>query len=247
MAMKKEIVTLGAVVMLVGAMLGAAPGNGTATATKQAASVPATAEDTGFYTKREGIERGKVEKAEYESKTLSATYVTGVYLPPGYDKTKKYPVLYLLHGANGNEDSWVKDENADVVLDNLYADKKAVPMIVVMPSTVAKGALPAGGRNMQAFMTASARFGEVLTKDLVPFIEGKYAVAADAEHRAVAGYSAGAAEALNTGLANVDMFAWVAGFSPPINDNKAVGGIKDAEAAAKKLRLVWISCGEQDR
>ena len=88
---------------------------------------------SGFDVRREGIERGKVEVAEYDSKTVGVKRKMMVYTPPGYSKDKKYPVLYLLHGIGDTEMGWTRTGKADVILDNLYADKKAVPMIVVMP------------------------------------------------------------------------------------------------------------------
>src|SRR5712692_10733730 len=88
----------------------------------------------GFDTKREDIERGKVETVEYDSKSVGAKRKMVIYTPPGYSKDTKYPVFYLLHGAGGNESHWTRAGSANVILDNLYADKKLVPMIVVMPN-----------------------------------------------------------------------------------------------------------------
>src|SRR5262245_39420149 len=87
----------------------------------------------GFDLRREGIEAGKVETVEYDSKAAGCTRKMRVYTPPGSSKDQRYPVLYLLHGSLADETSWVKDGRMDAILDNLYADKKAVPMIVVMP------------------------------------------------------------------------------------------------------------------
>src|SRR5262245_6561040 len=88
----------------------------------------------GFDAKRDGIERGKVETVEYDSKSLDTKRKMVIYTPPGYAKDNKYPVFYLLHGAGGNESNWTKAGSAGVILDNLLADKKIVPMIVVMPN-----------------------------------------------------------------------------------------------------------------
>ena len=88
----------------------------------------------GFDAKRDGIDRGKLETVEYDSTTVGAKRKAQVYTPPGYSKDKKYPVLYLLHGIGGDENEWTRGGVANVILDNLYADKKAVPMIVVMPN-----------------------------------------------------------------------------------------------------------------
>jgi enterochelin esterase-like enzyme len=84
--------------------------------------------------RREGIERRKVETVEYDSKAAGCTRKMRVYIPPGSSKDQQYPVLYLLHGSLADETSWVNDGRVDGIFDNLYADKKAVPMIIVMPN-----------------------------------------------------------------------------------------------------------------
>src|SRR3954467_7696176 len=97
-----------------------------------AATLPAPPE--GYDKKREGIERGKLETVEYESKTVGVKRKAKVYTPPGYSKDKKYPVLYLLHGIGGDENEWARGGSPGVILGNLIADRKAVPMIVVLPN-----------------------------------------------------------------------------------------------------------------
>jgi enterochelin esterase-like enzyme len=99
----------------------------------------------GFDTRHEGIQRGKIETVEYHSKTIGAQGKMVVYTPPGYSKDAKYPVLYLLHGAGDDETGWHKRGSADAILDNLYADKKLVPMIVVMPNGWARAGGGQGG------------------------------------------------------------------------------------------------------
>ena len=91
---------------------------------------------------RDGVERGKVETVEYDSKSVGDTRKMMVYLPPGYSKDTKYPVLYLLHGAGDTEGGWTRNGAANVILDNLFADKKIVPMIVVMPNGSPQGPRP---------------------------------------------------------------------------------------------------------
>src|SRR5687768_5498075 len=88
----------------------------------------------GFDAKRDGIDRGKLETVEYDSTTVGVKRKARVYTPPGYSKDNTYPVLYLLHGIGGDENEWPRGGAPDVILDNLYADKKAAPMIVVMPN-----------------------------------------------------------------------------------------------------------------
>ncbi len=106
------------------------------------AQTPATlpAAPSGFDALREGIEHGKVETVQYESKSTGGKRKMVIYTPPGYSKDIKYPVLYLLHGAGDDETGWTKKGSAAVILDNLYAAKKIAPMIVVMPNGFARRA-----------------------------------------------------------------------------------------------------------
>jgi enterochelin esterase-like enzyme len=107
----------------------------------RADSPPLAAAPKGFDVRRDGVDRGKIETVEYDSKSLGSKRKMVVYTPPGYSADAKYPVLYLLHGAGDNETGWTRRGAADAILDNLYADKKAVPMIVVMPN----GSTQSGG------------------------------------------------------------------------------------------------------
>jgi enterochelin esterase-like enzyme len=201
---------------------------------------------TGFDTKRDGIDRGKLETVEYDSTTVGVKRKARVYTPPGYTKDKKYPVLYLLHGIGGDENEWPRGGAPDVILDNLYFDKKAVPMIVVMPNGRASKDVTAKspfGQQGPAF----AAFEQDLLTDLIPFVEKTYSVKADRESRAVAGLSMGGGQALNFGLNNLDTFAWVGGFSSAPNTRPPTELIKDPAEAAKKLRLLYVACGDKDR
>jgi enterochelin esterase-like enzyme/protocatechuate 3,4-dioxygenase beta subunit len=188
----------------------------------------------GFDKKRDNIERGKLETVEYDSKTVGEKRKIVVYLPPGYSKHKKYPVFYLLHGKGANETSWTKGGAANVILDNLYADKKPVPMIVVMPN----GTVQTGGKG-KGFTSG---FENELLKDVMPLVESRYPVLADREHRAIAGLSMGGGQALTVGLKHLDKFAWVGGFSSAIFGGGAAKQVSDP----KQIRLLWVSCGDQD-
>jgi enterochelin esterase-like enzyme len=259
---------------------------------------------TDFASRRDGVERGKVETVEYDSKSVGDTRKMRVYLPPGYSKGTKYPVLYLLHGAGDNEGGWTRTGAADVVLDNLLADKKIVPMIVVMPNGSPQGPRPGtvlaasimkrgdadkngivsreeflaaaealykeldagkldekqlaaglnrlmpapaapGGRQrgLRDFVSA---FENDLVKDIVPYVESHYPVRADREHRAIAGLSMGGGQALTIGLRHLDLFAYIGGFSSALFGNTSAL-VSDPAAASKQLRLLWISCGDEDR
>jgi len=245
----------------------------------------------GFDEPRQGIATGRVERVEYTSSVTNGKKPAMVYTPPGYSSSQKYPVLYLLHGIGGNETHWPGPGRAAAILDNLIADKKAVPMIVVMPhgrssnepetafgrgGRGARGAAPqapaagdgqaraaappaagdgraagaaAGGRGgggMGVEFVAYAAFERELLADLIPFVESKYSVQADREHRALAGLSMGGGQSLNFGLGNLDTFAWVGGFSSAPNTMPPAQLLRDAAAARQKLKLLWVSCGDQD-
>ncbi len=199
----------------------------------------------GFDSRRVDVPRGTLEMIEYESKTVGATRRMQVYTPPGYSKEKKYPVLYLLHGIGGDETEWQRFARPDVLLDNLLAEQKAVPMIVVMPNGRAqKNDRPEG--NVYAAGPAFAAFEQDLLRDVIPAIESRYSAQADREHRALAGLSMGGGQSLNFGLAHLDTFAWVGGFSSAPNTKPPEQLVPDADAAARQLKLLWLSCGNKD-
>jgi enterochelin esterase-like enzyme len=209
----------------------------------------------GFDKPREGIERGKLERVDYDSKTVGAKRWMQVYTPPAYSKNTQYPVLYLLHGIGGNErEEWAKGGVANVVLDNLIADKKIEPMIVVLPNGNATtntagrgGAGGGGGRGGFGDLTGWGKpFENDLIKDIIPFIEANYSVKSDRESRALAGLSMGGGQSLNIGLGNLDTFAWVGGFSSAPNTKPVAELVPDPEKATKQLKLLYVSCGNKD-
>ena len=201
----------------------------------------------GFDSLRTGIAHGKIDTITYASKTVGADRRALIYTPPAYSKSKKYPVLYLLHGIGGDEKEWLKGGQPQVILDNLYADKKIEPMIVIMPNGRAMKD-DRVGKNMMApdKVQAFATFEKDLLNDLIPFIEKKYPVIKDQEHRAIAGLSMGGGQSLNFGLGNLDRFAWIGGFSSAPNTKPPDQLLPDPEEARKKLKLLWISCGDND-
>jgi enterochelin esterase-like enzyme len=242
----------------------------------------------GFDVRKPGIQAGRVERVEYDSKVTGNKRPAMVYLPPGYSSARKYPVLYLLHGIGGNENHWTQFGKADSILDNAIADNKTVPMIVVMPNgrasnepstmfggrggpgggnrgaaapaaTAPQGGQPGagaagggdrggrpGGAGMGVEFTAYAAFEKELIGDLIPFVESRYSVQADREHRALAGLSMGGGQSLNFGLGNLNTFAWVGGFSSAPNTSQPAQLVADAAAARKQLKLLWVSCGDKD-
>jgi len=214
------------------------------TAAAQDALKPAV---RGFDTVRSTIAHGKIDTVLYNSKTVGTKRKATIYTPPGFSKSKKYPVLYLLHGIGGDEKEWLNGGQPQVILDNLYADGKIEPMIVVMPNGRAMKDDRATGNTMAGDkVQAFATFEKDLLTDLIPFIEKKYPVIADKDHRAIAGLSMGGGQSLNFGLGNLDVFSWVGGFSSAPNTKLPQELLPDVEAAKAKLKLLFISCGASD-
>jgi enterochelin esterase-like enzyme len=200
------------------------------------------------------IPHGKVESITYPSKALGFDRPATVYLPPGYDPAKKYPVLYLLHGSGDDEKGWLTKGAAAHILDNLYADPaaKVTPMIVVMPYgyAIAPGAKPPPTTEREARAKVSRAFEQEVTADLIPFIDAKYPTIPDAPHRALAGLSMGGGHTLRVGLANLDKFSWLGVMSSMLRDpapEPVARALDDAPATNAKLKLFYYSTGDKDR
>ena len=201
----------------------------------------------GFDKVRENISHGKIETIEYASKTVGTTRKLMIYTPPGFSAAKKYPVLYLLHGIGGDELEWYNNGQPNVILDNLYADKKMVPMIVVFPNGRAmKDDRSVGNIYDAEKVKAFENFEHDLLNDVIPFVESKYPAISNRASRALAGLSMGGGQSLNFGLGNLNTFAWVGGFSSAPNTKAPEALIPNPVDAAAKLKLLWISCGNQD-
>ncbi|MEW6236657.1 MAG: alpha/beta hydrolase-fold protein [Candidatus Omnitrophota bacterium] len=199
----------------------------------------------GFDQVRANIDHGQFEGVEYDSKAVGFKRKMVIYLPPKYSKSKKYPVLYLLHGIGDIEVDWSQKGKANIILDNLIADKKIVPMIVVMPNgRAAKGMTPQTpwGEQFPAFEA----FENDLLGDVIPYVESHYSVKDGRENRAIAGLSMGGGQTLNFGLQHLDVFAWIGGFSSAPNTKPIETLVPHPEDAAKKIKLLWISCGDED-
>ncbi len=182
---------------------------------------------------------------EYDSKTVGTTRKMNVYTPPGYTPDKKYPVLYLLHGIGGDETEWERFATPDVLLDNLIADGKAVPMIIVMPNGRAqKNDRPEG--NIYAAAPAFANFERDLLDDVIPTIQSRYSTYTNRENRALAGLSMGGGQTLNFGLTHLDTFAWLGGFSSAPNTKTPAELVPDPVAAKAQIKLLWLSAGNKD-
>ena len=193
------------------------------------------------------VPHGAVEINWQKSSVLGDTRAIWIYTPPGYEKktAMRFPVLYLLHGSNDTAAGWVTAGNANFIIDNLIAEKKAAPMVVVMPYT---HAVPFGSpRELQAKNTQL--FDEYLTKDLMPFVAAKYRIAAGSSNHALAGLSMGGGHSLFIGLSRLGLFDAVAVFSSaPGTDfeTRFAKVLNDPAGTNKKLKLFWIGCGRQD-
>jgi enterochelin esterase family protein len=207
--------------------------------------VPGTTPD---FWQPQDVPHGVVEINWPKSKVLNGeTRWVWVYTPPGYEKSgnKKYPVLYLFHGSNDIAGGWTLAGNANFILDNLIAAKKAQPMIVVMPFG---HAVPFGSpREIQAKNTET--YEQYLLKDVVPHVEGRYRVASGRENRAIAGLSMGGGQALQIGFNHMDMFSSVGAFSaavPQDFETRFASMLADSSATNAKMQNIWFACGRED-
>lgn len=203
----------------------------------------------GFADPRPGVAAGRVEEFGYASGVTGTRRQALVYLPPGYSAQQRYPVLYLLHGIGGKQHEWQGYVRANAVIDNLIASGKALPMIVVMPNgrALPDDSTPPPERvftaeNAEGF----AKFERDLLDFLIPAVEAKYAASSDRRQRALAGLSMGGGQALNFGLAHLDRFAWVGGFSSAPNTRSDAELLPDPAAAKRELALLYLSCGNKD-
>jgi enterochelin esterase-like enzyme len=198
----------------------------------------------GFDKARDGIAHGALEMVQYDSKTVGTRRNMLIYTPPGYAPDKSYNILFLLHGIGGDETEWDRFCSPAVVLDNLHADGRLAPMIVAFPNGRAQPNDRAEGdifKHIQAFET----FTDDLLKDIIPFMESRYRLLPGREHRALAGLSMGGGQSLNIGLSHLDKFAWIGAFSAAPNTRPADQLIPNPKAIGQ-LKLLWLSCGDQD-
>lgn len=200
----------------------------------------------GFDMPREDIARGNVETLTYHSRTVGNARKLLVWTPPGFDAAKPLPVLYLLHGIGGTEAEW-QHFGAMTVLDNLFADGKLVPMIVVFPNGRAQ---PNDRAEGDVFKSAPAfeTFTRDLLDDVIPFIESRYKVNASRESRALAGLSMGGGQTLNIGLAHISRFAYLGAFSaaPNTKPNDVLVPAARGQDAPAAFKFFMLSCGDRD-
>jgi enterochelin esterase-like enzyme len=193
------------------------------------------------------VPHGTIHVNFYDSPNLNAQRMVYIYTPPGYESGRQeYPVLYLLHGNGQIEASWTWTGRANVIMDNLLAEGKIKPMIVVMPfghvrreikAASDPPAAPAPGSDMAAIEK------ELITA-VKPLVESKFRVLRDRKYRAIGGLSMGAAQSLTIGLRHLDQFSYIAAFSGA--GNRAEWEKAEAAMLNEKLRLLWLGCGTED-
>jgi len=201
-----------------------------------------------------GVPRGTVHRHFYRSKIVGDDRDYYVYTPPDYrpGAKKQYPVLYLLHGFSDDASGWTAVGQAHVILDNLIAQGKAQPMLIVMtlgygePEIVSPRA--AGLRDPDMRQRSFEKFRDALFQEVMPAVEAEYRVSKDKAMRAIAGLSMGGAESLFVGLNALDRFSYIGAFSSGgLGEDLPAQFPKVDARANSQLRLLWISCGVDDR
>jgi enterochelin esterase-like enzyme len=199
------------------------------------------------------VPHGVVHHHFYKSGVVGDERDYFVYTPPNYDARAKkpYPVLYLLHGYSDMANAWTRVGRANVILDNLIAQGKVKPMLVVMPlgygtPEIVKGA-PFSRFNELRDQNMS-KFRDALLQEVMPQVEREYRASKDRNETAIAGLSMGGSESLFTGLNTLDRFALIGSFSAGgLPENFSAAFPKLSADANKQLRLLWIACGTDDR
>ena len=217
---------------------------------KETSGVEVPEKGVDFYSAKD-VPDGDVRFHSYYSKTTAAWRRAVVYTPAEYDRnmSARYPVLYLQHGSGEDERGWANQGRAGFILDNLIAEGKAKPMIVVMEQGYASAPGPAPSAPAQGRGAAQpSLFEQVVIGDLIPMIDAAYRTLADREHRAMAGLSMGGGQALQIALTHLDKFAWIGSFSSPLRatlDLKTAysGAFADPAAFSKNVHLLWFGAG----
>ncbi|MBZ5611236.1 MAG: esterase [Acidobacteriia bacterium] len=204
-----------------------------------------------FYDTRQ-VPHGAMQIRWYRSKSLDSERRLYIYTPPDYERvTARYPVLYLLHGAGGDDSVWLALGRVNMILDNLIADHKIAPLVVVMPFGYAfsPNAPPEGLADVQ--QSQRAGFERDLIGDVIPYVQANYRVNTSRNERGIAGLSMGGGQALTIGLHHPELFSRVAGFSAGLQQRNLKETFQDVVANPKKVndefKTIWFSCGTDDR
>ncbi len=198
------------------------------------------------------VPHGEISYCYYTSSFLGLTRPLLVYTPPGYQENtdQQYPVLYLIHGMTDTEETWLKVGRVHLIMDNLIAQGKAKPMIVVMPYANPYPALKSKDKSIEADYLRTDLFIDEMMKEVIPFTEKNYSVLPDAAHRAIAGFSLGGRQTLAAGLSNPDQFSYVCAFAPAIWEREFEENFSNLYASPEtlndQLKLLWVSCGKAD-
>jgi len=190
------------------------------------------------------VPHGVVRQHTYRSQALSRLRELAVYTPPGYDQNpgNLYPLLVLQHGSGDNQATWVAHGKAHWIFDNLIAENRAQPMVVVMLDGHAAVSSGAGGPQNN-----TALFELDLLEDVLPLVEKAYRLKPGPENRGIVGLSMGGGQSLTIGLNHSDRFAWVGGFSASVPSKESVAASLDNAATTNaRLKLLWIACGKDD-
>jgi enterochelin esterase-like enzyme len=205
---------------------------------------------TAAYYDPQPVPHGEIRVVWYDSKSIGGPRSMRVYTPPGYDSGKaKYPVLYLLHGSGQNETDWSDVGRANFILDNLIAEHKAKPMIVVMPFGHAQASHLSGVAAVPG--TKPTAFSEDLLDQIIPTVEKNFRVLTRPEDRAIAGLSMGGGQTVSIGLTHLDKFRSIGVFSAGLGANadpakQFADLLADPAATNKKMKIIWIGCGIGD-
>jgi enterochelin esterase family protein len=193
------------------------------------------------------VPHGELREVKYFAKTSNSVRRAYIYTPPGYDKdnSKRYPVLYLQHGMGENETGWGNQGHANLIMDNLIAEGKAVPFIIVMENSSVKFERPREPRTGGAMgnMDFAGEFRNVLFNDLIPYVEANYRVIADQKNRAMAGLSMGGMQTRNITMAKTDMFSQIGMFS---GGSFSMEDVTNSPGFKENVKFLFISFGSRE-
>ena len=233
---------------------------------KDASAIEIPEPGVTFYSVQE-VPHGEVREVWYHSAVTGSWRHALVYTPPGYDAQTRvrYPVLYLQHGGGEDETGWIRQGNANFILDNLIASGASKPMIIVMANGYARRAgqtppdlagKPFGSPEMmRAMRETAAAFEDDMTQALIPYIDAHFRTLTDRDHRAMAGLSMGGMQTFQVTFDHLDLFSYIGGFSGAAgslgNDKfdpktSLNGALSDPAAFAKKVHLLWLGVGTDE-